>query len=126
MARCYRAWHGPGAGNTPLEQLLVSLDSFGTNTASGIYDKIFDLALTDFTKMQGIYRWGPSLPYFLSAAQNIHPTYVQEMLKRGQFSRAALSRLKDADRYDPNRLQAIENAVHSVMAAQKNDKVYNV
>ena len=26
------------------------------------------------------YNWGPSLPYYLAAEYNIHPTYIQKML----------------------------------------------
>ncbi len=98
---------GRGAGNAPMEQLLVELDDCGVQTAKGAYDPLFNLALDDFTHMQGIYRWGPSLPYYLSASQNTHPTYVQEMLARGQFSRVALGRLLGVNSYDPNRLQAV-------------------
>ena len=28
------------------------------------------------------YNWGPSLPYYLSAEYNIHPTYIQTMLDK--------------------------------------------
>jgi 4-hydroxy 2-oxovalerate aldolase len=81
---------------------------------------LFPLALTDFEQLRQTYNWGANLFYFLSAAYEIHPTYVQEMLEvAGNAPERALSAIQrlrveqDASSYSRDRLrQAIEpNAV---------------
>ena len=43
-------------------------------------EPVYDLALTEFFKLKLKYGWGPSLPYYLAAEYNIHPTLVQKLL----------------------------------------------
>jgi 4-hydroxy 2-oxovalerate aldolase len=69
---------GRGAGNTQTEHLLVELSSQGYNRYNA--EALFALVLEDFAELKAKYQWGPNLLYYLSAAYNIHPTYVQELL----------------------------------------------
>lgn len=69
---------GRGAGNTATEHLLLELSSAGMTRYNP--QSLFPLVLEDFKQLQSTYEWGPSLLYYLSAAYNIHPTYVQELL----------------------------------------------
>jgi len=88
---------GRGAGNTKMENLLVEV----TEKNLGIYypDKIFHLALKEFTQLQEQYKWGSSIYYYLSAVHGIHPTYIQEMMGDGRYSinqiLSAITFLKD-------------------------------
>jgi len=88
---------GRGAGNTKMENLLVEI----TDKKLGNYnpDKIFHLALKEFTLLQDQYKWGSSIYYYLSAVHGIHPTYIQEMLGDGRYNidqiLSAINFLKD-------------------------------
>ncbi len=90
---------GRGAGNANTEHLLVELNQ----DAPGQYpfEEVSALALEDFEPLRKQYGWGPSLLYFLSARHGIHPTYVQEMLGKGQYDAAhliaAMEFLKESD-----------------------------
>ena len=88
---------GRGAGNTKMENLLVEITD--KNLGSYHPDKIFHLALKEFTKLQEQYKWGSSIYYYLSAVHGIHPTYIQEMLGDGRYKidqiLSAISFLKD-------------------------------
>ncbi len=68
---------GRGAGNTQTENLLAVL------SAKNKYldpSKIFELVIQDFEPMQKAYGWGSNLLYFLGAQNNVHPTYIQNLL----------------------------------------------
>jgi len=69
---------GRGAGNAQTENLLLELNN--NYQMSYCPESLFDLVLTDFTLLHNQYRWGYSLLYNLAALNNIHPTYIQEML----------------------------------------------
>ena len=69
---------GRGAGNTQTEHLLVELAGAGLPKYNA--QPLFALVLEDFAELKRKYEWGPNLLYYLSAAYNIHPTYVQEIL----------------------------------------------
>lgn len=100
---------GRGAGNTQTEHLLVELAGLGYNKYNP--QALFVLVLEDFAELKNKYGWGPSLLYYLSAAYNIHPTYVQELLssnnRNSQHTLDSLEYLKTsglAASYDAKRL----------------------
>jgi 4-hydroxy 2-oxovalerate aldolase len=68
---------GRGPGNTEIEYLLHELNK--RNYEFNI-NPIYRLVLGEFQSLKEQYRWGPSLPYYLSAEYNIHPIYIQKML----------------------------------------------
>ena len=74
---------GRGAGNAETEILLLELNQkLKTNYHP---ESLFELVLKDFTPMQRQYSWGPNLLYRLAADNDIHPTYVQEMLADDRY-----------------------------------------
>jgi len=89
---------GRGAGNTETEYLLLELKQ----RQIGDYypEALFPLVLDSFEKLRQKHGWGPSLLYYLSGCYGIHPTYVQEMLGKGQYDThdiiAALEFLKES------------------------------
>jgi 4-hydroxy 2-oxovalerate aldolase len=100
---------GRGAGNTPTEHLLVELLGLGFPRYNAA--PLFALVLEDFSNLKAKYQWGPNLLYYLSAAYNIHPTYVQELLvsnkRNSQHILDSLEYLKSsglATGYDVRRL----------------------
>jgi len=74
---------GRGAGNTQTESLLATLDSLGSSSYTS--KPIFDLAIRHFEPMQKVYGWGSNLLYFLGAQNDIHPTYIQNLLGDSHF-----------------------------------------
>lgn len=76
---------GRGAGNTQTEKLLSKLN---TNKYAGKYKTtdIYELVLNRFNPMAKIYGWGSNILYYISAQNNIHPTFVQELLNDKKIS----------------------------------------
>lgn len=73
---------GRGAGNTPTESLLATLD----NKDSKYNPKpIYELVIRHFESMQKQYGWGSSLLYFLGAQNDVHPTYIQNLLSNSHY-----------------------------------------
>lgn len=66
---------GRGAGNAKLENILLSLK--GNKACHKLLNR---LALGEFSQMKSAYGWGSNICYFLAALNNIHPTYVQNLL----------------------------------------------
>jgi len=75
---------GRGPGNAQTEHLLIELTRRGIRASYA--DAVFDLALGSFRKMQSDFGWGPNLLYYLAAIYGIHPTYVQIMQGKGQYT----------------------------------------
>lgn len=75
---------GRGAGNTPMEYLLIELETRGIHDCHP--DAIFELAAREFTELQKQYEWGSNLFYYLAGVNSVHPTYVQEMLLTERYS----------------------------------------
>lgn len=75
---CTMLGMGRGAGNVQTENLLLEL-----STKHGQLFKLktlFYLIMEYFLPLMKKYEWGPNLFYNLAALNNIHPTYIQEML----------------------------------------------
>ncbi len=75
---------GRGAGNAQTENLLLELQK--KNQIDYSLDALFDLVLSDFLPLKNHYGWGESLLYNLAAINNIHPTYIQEMVVGDRYS----------------------------------------
>lgn len=105
---------GRGAGNVNTEYLLLEFGRRGWTGHSTA--EVFALAMQDFEKMRRHYGWGPNLLYFLSAYYGVHPTYVQEMLGKGQYGAqhlvAAMEILREskASLFSNRTLQAVLTA----------------
>ena len=80
---------GRGAGNTETEYLLGELNKRGFGEFN--LDPIYDIALNGFYSLKKLYNWGPSLPYYLAAEYNIHPTYIQTLIDRKVTPKTILS-----------------------------------
>lgn len=73
---------GRGAGNTQTETLLAVLcDSGAKYNAKPVYD----LVIRYFESMQKKYGWGTRLLYFLGAQNDVHPTYIQNLLSNSHY-----------------------------------------
>ncbi len=74
---------GRGAGNTQTENFLAYLD----NKIKSQYNPkpIYELAIRHFESMQKEYGWGSNLLYFLGAKNDVHPTYIQNLLSNTHY-----------------------------------------
>jgi 4-hydroxy 2-oxovalerate aldolase len=73
---------GRGAGNTPTESLLAMLD---TKDVKYNPKPIYELVIRHFESMQKHYGWGSSLLYFLGAQNDVHPTYIQNLISNSHY-----------------------------------------
>jgi Isopropylmalate/homocitrate/citramalate synthases len=73
---------GRGAGNTQTECLLAVLDKSNSNYNA---KPIYELVIRYFESMQKDYGWGSNLLYFLGAQNNVHPTYIQNLLSNTHY-----------------------------------------
>lgn len=101
---------GRGAGNLRTEILLMELSA--RLGRAGQPEALFSLVLNEFDALHRRHGWGPSLLYYLAAAYEIHPSYVQVMLQDDRYRPedvlTALRHLKEAGghAYSADRLQA--------------------
>lgn len=77
---------GRGAGNTRTDFLLFELLDRGM--ARYRPAALVDITERDFTELRDTYHWGTNLLYFMSAAYEVHPTYVQMMQADGRYDAA--------------------------------------
>jgi 4-hydroxy 2-oxovalerate aldolase len=73
---------GRGAGNTATESLLAVFDKGETEYNS---KPIFELVIRHFEPLQKQYGWGSNLLYFLGAQNDVHPTYIQNLLSNTHY-----------------------------------------
>ncbi|SGY94560.1 Pyruvate carboxyltransferase [Moritella viscosa] len=73
---------GRGAGNTQTESLLAILDKHDS-----IYNSkpVYELVIRYFESMQKDFGWGSNLLYFLGAQNDVHPTYIQNLLSNTHY-----------------------------------------
>ena len=69
---------GRGAGNVTTEDLLCHLPDKIKNKYNP--KPIYHIAETDFKILKNKFKWGKSIYYHLSAKNNIHPSYIQQLL----------------------------------------------
>ena len=103
---------GRGPGNAQTEYMAVELSRRGHAELDVV--PLLPLVNGGFGDLQRHYGWGANVYYFLSAAHNIHPTYIQEMTKDGRYTIdeivTALNDLKVAGGTSFNRAR-LESAV---------------
>ena len=94
---------GRGAGNAQTERLLTVLNA--TNKDYSL-NSVYALVIRHFELMQKQYGWGSNLLYFIGATNDVHPTYIQNLLSSTHFGTEELvgaldylSRLEDASSY---------------------------
>lgn len=75
---------GRGPGNARTEYLATELTRRGLAEIDVV--PLLPLATKEFTAMQREFGWGTNIYYFLSAANNVHPSYIQEMSTDGRYS----------------------------------------
>jgi 4-hydroxy 2-oxovalerate aldolase len=73
---------GRGAGNTQTESLLAVLEKQGSKYNS---KPIYELVIRYFETMQKECGWGSNLLYFLGAQNDVHPTYIQNLLSNSHY-----------------------------------------
>lgn len=75
---------GRGAGNVPLEALIIYLQKI---TGNSKYDAlpVLDLADRYFYALTREFEWGYQLPYMLSGILKVHPTYARELVERHEY-----------------------------------------
>lgn len=73
---------GRGAGNAQTENLLAVISQ---ETDNYVTNPVYELAIRHFEPMQRAYGWGSNLLYFLGAQNNLHPTYIQNLLSDSHF-----------------------------------------
>lgn len=75
---------GRGAGNTPTEYLLASLSPKENHYNS---KPIYELVIRHFEPLKQKYGWGHNILYFLGAQNEIHPTYIQNLLSNPHYGK---------------------------------------
>ena len=75
---------GRGPGNAQTEFVILSLTERFKDQRSFI--RLFKLIEQYFKPMQNKYRWGMNPFYFLSGQNNIHPSYIQEMMQDNRYN----------------------------------------
>lgn len=77
---------GRGAGNAQMERLLIEIKKINNGAEKYHPEALFKIVLDDFQKLKDEHCWGSSLLYHLSAHYNIHPSYIQELMTKGESS----------------------------------------
>ena len=75
---------GRGPGNVRTEYMAIELAQRGLADLDPA--ELLPIVTDDFAALHAEYGWGTSAYYFLSAANNIHPTYIQEMTRDGRYT----------------------------------------
>lgn len=75
---------GRGAGNTQTELFLAYLEKQPVKYKYNA-QAVYELVIRHFEKMQKEYGWGSNLLYFLGAQNDVHPTYIQNLLSNPNF-----------------------------------------
>jgi len=95
---------GRGAGNAQTEYILALFDD---SVDKYRQDPVYKLVIRYFQEMKREFGWGESLLYFLGAQNNVHPTYVQNLLSNSHYGTEEivgainyLSKLKESNAYD--------------------------
>ncbi|MCG7536343.1 aldolase catalytic domain-containing protein [Pseudoalteromonas sp. OOF1S-7] len=101
---CTVSGMGRGAGNTQTENLLAVFDGLNKKYKPSA---VYELVIRYFEPMQKAYGWGSNLLYFLGAQNNVHPTYIQNLLSNTHYGTDEivgaidyLSRLEDSTSYN--------------------------
>jgi 4-hydroxy 2-oxovalerate aldolase len=84
---------GRGAGNTPMENLLLSMQDMGLFDCDPGY--LYELIEEEVMPLLNKYKWGSNYSYHYAALKEIHPTFVQRLLSDKRYdSKQVLTALK--------------------------------
>ena len=120
---------GRGAGNAETESLLAMI-----NTSEIDYNPkpIYELVIRDFESMKKLYGWGSNLLYFLGAQNDIHPTYIQNLLSEKTYGQGELvgiidylSKLDGTTAYNGDVFDLAISFAHSSKAVSGTDFLVN-
>lgn len=75
---------GRGAGNLPLEVLIIYLEKTLDNKKYNSMP-LFDLIDRYFIELQNKLKWGYSLPYMLSGIFEVHPNYAKKLVDYHEY-----------------------------------------
>jgi 4-hydroxy 2-oxovalerate aldolase len=104
---------GRGAGNVSTESVVCELSRMGVKKFKPEF--IYSLSQSYFQELKKKYQWGKSIYYHLAAINNIHPSYIQELLIDNRYSYdqiiIILDQLKrtNSSSFNPNFLKNIIN-----------------
>jgi 4-hydroxy 2-oxovalerate aldolase len=73
---------GRGAGNAQTESLLAVINKTSDKYQPSV---VYELVIRHFGQMQKDYGWGSSLLYFLGAQNDVHPTYIQNLISNKHY-----------------------------------------
>ena len=104
---------GRGAGNIPTELLASYLNSRYSKKYN--IEPILEVCDNVISKIKKEHEWGYSLPYFLSAINGIHPTYIIYFLEKGIINSVDISKL----------IEMIPNNKKEIYDKKFADKIYN-
>ena len=74
---------GRGPGNTKTEDLVFEIKDI--NSSNIDFLPLIDLVQKDFYNLKQKYRWGSNPFYYLSGKNELHPTYIQNMLDNKSY-----------------------------------------
>jgi len=120
---------GRGAGNAQTESLLAMI-----HIAEPKYNArpIYELVIRDFEPMQKKYGWGTNLLYFLAAQNDVHPTYIQNLLSEKSYGQSEvvgiidyLSQLDGTIAYNGDVFDSAISFAHSSKAISGTDILVN-
>ena len=75
---------GRGAGNVSTESVVCELSRRGNKKFKPEF--IYSLSQSYFLELKKRYQWGKSIYYHLAAINNIHPSYIQELLIDNRYN----------------------------------------
>lgn len=120
---------GRGAGNAQTESLLAMINAskFDYNPRP-----IYELVICEFESMQKQYGWGSSLLYFLGAQNDVHPTYIQNLLSEKSYGERELvgmidylSQLDGTTAYKGDVFDSVVSFAHSSKAVSGSGVLVN-
>ncbi|MDD5691371.1 MAG: aldolase catalytic domain-containing protein [Candidatus Omnitrophica bacterium] len=82
---------GRGAGNLPLEILVMFLEQINEHSRYNCIP-LLDLIDRYFISLQKEFPWGYSLPYMLSGIFGLHPNYAKALIDRREYDMATISK----------------------------------
>jgi 4-hydroxy 2-oxovalerate aldolase len=109
---------GRGAGNLRTEQILLYL-YFKMNYRHLNPSMLLDVMNAHFVSLKDEFKWGYDFTYMLSAMQNIHPTYCQNLRASNLYTIGQVSRilnsidLSERSKFNEDALlKAVDDAVN--------------
>ena len=117
---------GRGAGNTKTEELLYEIKEVTNKKSEFNYEIIYNLIFSHFKKLKWKYAWGSNQFYFLSAKNQIHPTFVQNMLDDNRYTdEDILSGINLLKKFNSRKfdINILNNAIYNLPIINKEKKI---